>query len=535
MRIHRRPSPTRRGAILVLVAVLLIVLIAFVGLAVDTGNITLAKTQLQNVADSAAVAAASQLLDRDELKGSPDQSTEIVAARNLAQSLATSNQAGGASIALDANNPNSTSGDIVVGYLANPMGDRNALALNTGTPPVAFSPPLLFLPAVTSIPVPFVTPPTVNSTYKSANSVQIIAHRDGQRNGALPLFFGGVNGFKNIGLTATATATYEDNIIGFRIDPNGPATSKLLPFAMDVNTYGAMAAGLSSLDLYRYDPTIAPTGNDYSARVKFADLSLGTLLSNTGSALSILLDPTRYTFNPTNLSNPLSAPLDPALAALLPGDRIKETLLIPLLVPDIILDPVLALLGIKSEILNKLPILGNPVRIGNFGTIYIGNGNGSNADFVRQLQFGPNATDFAAMGGSFKLGSDGILVVNGDAGLTATVKTLLASIKGQPRIIPLYQKTTTPGGLSGLLSAIVGQTPVTYTIVGFGGIVILDLLDIPDRLNLFGLGVGGVIGLKLLAQPEFVIDPTAIGGGAALSNGGKMTSRFIYRPLAISR
>ena len=66
----RRPQPNR-GAVAVLAAFLLVMLLAMVAFAVDLGYIAHAQTELQRSADASALAAASQL---------PDQSAAIAAA-----------------------------------------------------------------------------------------------------------------------------------------------------------------------------------------------------------------------------------------------------------------------------------------------------------------------------------------------------------------------------------------------------------------------------------------------------------------------
>jgi Flp pilus assembly protein TadG len=62
----RRPSQNRKGAIVVLVAFLLILIIAMVAFATDVGNITVNKTTLKAAADSAALAAAGSMTQGDE-------------------------------------------------------------------------------------------------------------------------------------------------------------------------------------------------------------------------------------------------------------------------------------------------------------------------------------------------------------------------------------------------------------------------------------------------------------------------------------
>src|SRR5689334_8532080 len=57
----RRSPDDRRGAITVLAAVLMVVMLGFVAFGVDVGYMLLVKTQLQVAADSAAMAAAANM------------------------------------------------------------------------------------------------------------------------------------------------------------------------------------------------------------------------------------------------------------------------------------------------------------------------------------------------------------------------------------------------------------------------------------------------------------------------------------------
>jgi len=58
-----RPARRRRGAIIVLAAFLMIAMLGFVAFSVDLGWIVLVKTELQNAADSAALAAGTKMSD----------------------------------------------------------------------------------------------------------------------------------------------------------------------------------------------------------------------------------------------------------------------------------------------------------------------------------------------------------------------------------------------------------------------------------------------------------------------------------------
>ncbi len=141
---------------------------------------------------------------------------------------------------------------------------------------------------------------------------------------------------------------------------------------------------------------------------------------------------------------------------------------------------------------------------GNFGTVDIGAANNSTADISRQIRNGPNAADFALMGGKVVLDSNNELILQGDTGISAGVKDDFLSIVGQPRIIPLYSKVTGNGNNS------------RYTIVRWVGCVVLEV-------QLTG-------GNKYITiQPEFAVDSTAVGGGPTSTNS------FALKPLQLTR
>lgn len=56
----------QRGAVLVLVTLLVIALLGFAALAVDIGHMAVVKNELQNAADAGALAGAAQLYYRDQ-------------------------------------------------------------------------------------------------------------------------------------------------------------------------------------------------------------------------------------------------------------------------------------------------------------------------------------------------------------------------------------------------------------------------------------------------------------------------------------
>lgn len=101
---------------------------------------------------------------------------------------------------------------------------------------------------------------------------------------------------------------------------------------------------------------------------------------------------------------------------------------------------------------------------GNRGTVDFGGLNNSTADISRQIRYGLNDADWAALAqqGITELRWDTEpLHIQGDTGLSAGIKDDLESIKGQPRAIPLFTEVSGPGN-----NAI-------YTIVRFVGIRIM--------------------------------------------------------------
>jgi Flp pilus assembly protein TadG len=215
-----RSTPrARRGAVLPLTAILAAFLVALIALAVDLGWIMAVRTQMQSAADSAALAGAQKLLDPSYLQGTTAANTGTAAnaamqnANANARTFAGKNNAGGVALTLALNEDgggnmvNDAGGDIVCGYLAAPSNQGSTMTVTT--------------PGAGPYP----------------NSVQVTVHRDAVRNGSLSLFFAPVLGINVWDLQAKATASYEGGIAGFQIHANGPATCKLLPFALDCHVW----------------------------------------------------------------------------------------------------------------------------------------------------------------------------------------------------------------------------------------------------------------------------------------------------------
>ena len=153
----------RRGAVVVLAAVLMTVMAGMIAFAVDCGMIALAREQLQIAADSAAMAGA------DALSGGP------TAATTAAQAFAQANSAGGTSVVVK------PAQDIELG-----RWDKIALTFTSLT----------------------------GSARSSANAVRVTCHMSQARGNSLKLFFAPIFGQKTADVSAQAVATNPGTVCG---------------------------------------------------------------------------------------------------------------------------------------------------------------------------------------------------------------------------------------------------------------------------------------------------------------------------------
>jgi hypothetical protein len=151
---------------MVYTGIVILVLIGFVGLALDWGYVFWVANGLQTAADSAALAGAQKL------------KSSQVAARSAAVRLAGKNLAGPTTVPIDRNDSNNANGDVVIGKY-----DR---ATHT------------------------FTPSTDPDPRTGANAVRVLARRNqGSRGGPLPLFFGPIFGKKTANVARFAVAVAE--------------------------------------------------------------------------------------------------------------------------------------------------------------------------------------------------------------------------------------------------------------------------------------------------------------------------------------
>jgi Flp pilus assembly protein TadG len=153
---------SRRAAVVVLVALLIVFLLGMVAFGVDIGYIVLVRTQLQAAADSAAMAAVVEMVN------DPDNTY------SMAQSYASKHWAGGEDVALE-------TADVQIG-----SWDSEAKTFT----------------------------PSASST--SGNAVKVTARRS-----SVPLFFGAVLGKREFDTEASAVAMANPRDICFVVDLSG--------------------------------------------------------------------------------------------------------------------------------------------------------------------------------------------------------------------------------------------------------------------------------------------------------------------------
>jgi Flp pilus assembly protein TadG len=173
-KMNRRP----KGVIIVLLAVVLIILLAFMALAVDVGVVYTAQSELQNAVDSAALAAAAALTNEKEAVDAGFTDVRDYA-RDQARIYAGKNFANGHLVDL-------LQTDIQ-------LGQWNQ---NTGFTPLS-------------------------SSSERAAAVQVTGHLEQSRGTGVALYFAKVVGWDHMDLRASATAVYGSRDIVVVLDYSG--------------------------------------------------------------------------------------------------------------------------------------------------------------------------------------------------------------------------------------------------------------------------------------------------------------------------
>ncbi|MGF6743430.1 pilus assembly protein TadG-related protein [Paraburkholderia atlantica] len=225
MRTQRRAKSMnkQKGAVAIMVALLLLMLLSFAALAIDIGNLMVARTQAQTAADAAALAGA-QCLYAQASNASCNNATAANPDWNDSQTVAVSfgpkNNVQGAAVQLH-------SSDVTTGYV-------NVTNVAAGV-------------SQTTVPV---------ASGKIVPAVQVTVHKDGtDSNGSVPLYLAQVLNVASLKTSATATAVVAS--------PGTAETGALFPIVMSqclYNSYWNSATNSPLLATSTTDPQAANNG-----------------------------------------------------------------------------------------------------------------------------------------------------------------------------------------------------------------------------------------------------------------------------------
>jgi Flp pilus assembly protein TadG len=272
----------RAGKFLVLSALLLPVLLGTMALSVDYSVQAAAQAQLRTAADAAALAGAMKLTGDARLAYSTNLATQMTAARAQAATVATANPVLGATPVVLDNASNSTSGDVVIGYVD---PSQPGTALTTGVSATLY------------------------------NAVSVTLARDESHGGIIPSFFAGALGQGSPAVRAQATAMVAHySVSGFR--STSGRNANILPIALDVNTYNSMINtngrdATTTTDSYAYnsDTGAISTAADGVYESKLYPVSTGSpgnwgtvKIGVSNNSTSVLSDQIQYGVTPAQLA-----------------------------------------------------------------------------------------------------------------------------------------------------------------------------------------------------------------------------------------
>lgn len=210
----------RQGAIVPLTALVLTIVIAMVAFSVDLGWIVLVQADLQNAADSAALAGADALMDGyAKFVQAADPSSYQLLPNGRRKKIKTTVTTAQTTTVTQSKQSAIDAAKLYASY--NSAGGVASLTLNDSDVELGY---------VDSTGTYSSTVPTGSFP----NSVKVTVRRDSTANGTLGLFFGPAVNRSTVDLTASAVATiYTADIDSFKNDPSFKA--KMLPMTYDVN------------------------------------------------------------------------------------------------------------------------------------------------------------------------------------------------------------------------------------------------------------------------------------------------------------
>lgn len=220
-KIAQRNSSQRRGSVLVLAAVFVIVILAITAFSIDLGYISVTKAQMRNAADAAALAAAIELTDGLGIAPTKSTSAVVTSASSAAKTVAGLQRNGDQASTLL-----KTDRDVRYGQMSWNSA-KSKWDKSWGTSPF--------------------------------NLVETTIHRDQAKSGGtasadgrLPLFFAAAVGYRDTAMSTVAEAALYPGV-GVKLASNSGQTVGILPITLDDSTWTALMAG-NGTDSYHYDP-----------------------------------------------------------------------------------------------------------------------------------------------------------------------------------------------------------------------------------------------------------------------------------------
>jgi hypothetical protein len=183
-----RRASKRAGVTVGILLLGLIFLSGFLALGVNSARLSQARTQLRSACQAAALAGAQELMDEGVLAGNPDQRDDVLMAREAARLYGRINPVDGRPIVLDPNKSNDPRGDVIA-CTVDPFGP-------VGQPPL--------LPALETEPV---------------NTLRVTARLERNSFDRVSLWFGSMAGMPSADVAASAQATLDRRVAGFRPEP----------------------------------------------------------------------------------------------------------------------------------------------------------------------------------------------------------------------------------------------------------------------------------------------------------------------------
>ena len=230
MKCLRNQRGKRRGSIVVLAALLMVLLVGMLAFAIDIGYMSTVKAELQNAADAAAIAGAERLQNQFVQYYAPGQMNQS----GILQYITTNTT--------DPNSPIATA-QRFAGY-----NKAGGVYLQLPASDVSFS-----YYDGTNAPVP------ANSSL-FPNTITVTTRRDDTANSPLALFFGNILGVSTSNITATASATiYAGDVSSLQVIPG--VNAHILPVALDVNVWTQFMNDNFSSPWVTGRVTTGPNGN----------------------------------------------------------------------------------------------------------------------------------------------------------------------------------------------------------------------------------------------------------------------------------